>query len=355
MGAKGIIYWNYQAEATGREATGYGLVARSGAATDRSKEAAKNNAIIQAHWDVIKDFHPRTEVALLTDQDNAILTFAAQGNEDPSTSPFQGYYKALWNLDLWVDFLEPSSLGKGDYKVLVAPWHLIGKKTTCEQLRRFVEEGGTLIIETGFGLYDENFYYNPSVPPYGLDQVFGYREGEAFWLNNEKAPANVPPSDRVYYEPQIAFTAPLAVRVTGKTYLTPIEVTSAKPIATFEGMTVAATKKVGKGQVYYFGTNLGASIAAGGDAGIELLRAIITKVVKPPVTGGKVRPRLLEGEKRSLLVVFNDTPKDQTASIALPPRFKKAADLHSKAERPIVNNALQLTVPYQDAVALRLE
>jgi hypothetical protein len=27
-------------------------------------------------------------------------------------------------------------------------------------------------------------------------------------------------------------------------------------------MTVAATKKVGKGQVYYFGTNLGASIAA---------------------------------------------------------------------------------------------
>jgi hypothetical protein len=65
MGAKGIIYWNYQAEATGREATGYGLVARSGAATDRSKEAAKNNAIIQAHWDVIKDFHPRTEVVIL--------------------------------------------------------------------------------------------------------------------------------------------------------------------------------------------------------------------------------------------------------------------------------------------------
>ena len=30
-GAKGVIYWNYQAEATGREATGYGLVARSGA------------------------------------------------------------------------------------------------------------------------------------------------------------------------------------------------------------------------------------------------------------------------------------------------------------------------------------
>jgi len=57
-----------------------------------------------------------------------------------------------------------------------------------------------VIIETGFGLYDENFYYNPTVPPYALDQVFGYREGEAFWLKNEKAPTDVPASDRVYYE-----------------------------------------------------------------------------------------------------------------------------------------------------------
>jgi len=355
MGAKGIIYWNYQAEATGREATGYGLVARSGAATDRSREAGKNNAIIQAHWDVIKDFHPQTEVALLTDQDNALLTFAAQGNEEPSTSSFQGYYKALWNLDFWVDFIEPSSLGRHPYKVIIAPWHLIGKKATCEQLQRFVEEGGTLLIETGFGLYDEKFYYNPTVPPYGLDQAFGYREGESFWLKNEKAPADVPASDRVYYQPQIAFTTPLSLHLTGKTYLTPIEVSSATPIATFEGMTVAATKKVGKGQVYYFGTNLGASIAADGDAGIELLRAIITRVVKPLVTGGKVRPRLLEGEKRSLLVVFNDTPKDQAAGITIPSRYRKATDLHASADRPIVNGVLQLTVPSQDAVALRLE
>lgn len=62
---------------------------------------------------------------------------------------------------------------------------------------------------------------------------------------------------------------------------------------------------------YYFGANLGASIAAGSDGRIELLRAIITKVVKPPVTGDKVRPRLVKGEKHSLLVIFNDTPKDQ--------------------------------------------
>jgi hypothetical protein len=63
----------------------------------------------------------------------------------------------------------------------------------------------------------------------------------------------------------------------------------------------------------------------------------------------------VEGKKHSLLIIFNDTPKDQAANIELPPRYKKATDLHSRVNRPIVSNAVQLTVPYQDAVALLLE
>ena len=39
--------------------------------------------------------------------------------------------------------------------MIIAPWHLIGKKETCEALRHFVEGGGTLILETSFGLFDE--------------------------------------------------------------------------------------------------------------------------------------------------------------------------------------------------------
>jgi beta-galactosidase len=355
MGAKGVIYWNYVAEATGREATGYGLVLRSGAATERSREAAKTNRLIQAHWDIIKDHCPHPAVALLTDQDNALLTFAAAGDENPSTLSFQGYYQALWNLDLFVDFVEPRALGKRDYEVIIAPWHLIGKQRTLDYLRHFVEDGGTLLIETGFGMYDERFYFNPVVPPEGLDQLFGYREGESFWVNAQPPAKDAPPSDRVYFEPEITFSAPVAARIKGHTYLTPIEVTSAQPIAKCQGHTVAAMKKVGKGWVYYFGTNLGASIATGSGGGIELLRAIVTKVVKPAMVGGNVRPRLVEGSKQSLLVVFNDHTSDQSASLKLAAPYLKATDLYSGVNRPVVNGAVQLTVPYQDAVVLLLE
>jgi len=360
-GAKGVIYWNYQAEATGREATGYGLVARDGTATERSQEAARNNRIIQEHWDLIRDWLPKPEVALLFDQDNALLTYAAQGHEGPSTSSFQGYYKALWNMDLWADFIEPASLGKNRYKVIIAPWHLVGKEETCAKLRQFVEQGGTLILETGFGLFDERFYYNPVVPPHGLDAVFGYREGESFWVNSGTAarpltpPRDLPPSDRVYYEPPIEFTEPIITRVKANTYLTPITVASATPIGRYQDMTVAATKKVGAGQVWYFGTNLGASIAAGNDTGIRLLKAIVTRVIKPPVTAHRLRPRLVPGSQRSLLAVFNDQTQDHTGIIKLPVNLTRATDLHSRMAVPVEQGSVRLTVPYQDVVVLLLE
>ena len=111
-GAKGMLYWAYHSEATGTEATGFGLVARDGSPTERVVEAAEDNRLIQAHWDIIANYKPKPEVALLFDQDNSLLTFAMSGDEDASTESFRGYYKALWNCDHWVDFIEPASLAR---------------------------------------------------------------------------------------------------------------------------------------------------------------------------------------------------------------------------------------------------
>ena len=363
-GAKGIIYWTYHAEATGAEATGFGLVDRDGSETERVLEAAKNNRLIQAHWDILRDYQPRPEVAILTDQDNAILTYAMAGKEDVSTESFRGYYKALWNMDLGADFIEPPSLEKARHKVLIVPWHLIGKKATCEKLRQYVEEGGTLILETAFGLFDERCFYNPVIPPWGLAETFGYREKENYYLQpkGERGPledilgsAVRPMAEQIYYEPDIEFSLPLRTRVKAHTYLTPVDITSATPIATYQNLTVGAKKKVGKGEVYYIGTNLGASIAAGNDAGIDLLRAAIMPVVRPAVTSKTLRPRLIEGSHRSLLVILNETAADQVESIVLPSRYLRATDIHSQTELRVENGSVQVTVPYEDAIVLLLE
>jgi beta-galactosidase GanA len=361
MGGKGIIYWCYLTEATGTESTGFGLVERDGSASERILEAAQDHKLIQTQWEIIKDYKPGPEVAVVVDIDNALLTFAMSGKEDASTMSFAGYYKALWNSDVLVDFIEPQSLSNsGKYKVIIAPWHLIGKKDTCDHLRQFVEDGGTLLLETGFASYDEHMVYNPIVPAFGLADAFGYREKESLYMMQEDGKDNpkaedVPQSDRVYVEGHLSFTEPVAVQIKAHTFLTPITVSSAKVIATYESTPVAATKKVGKGLVYYVGTNLGASIEAGSQAGIDLVKAIVNQAARSTVVSEKVRPRLIEAESGTLLIVFNDQITDQAAGIRVPSRrYKIATNIYDNQVQTIQNGTVEVQVPFEGVTVLRL-
>jgi len=61
------------------------------------------------------------------------------------------------------------------------------------------------------------------------------------------------------------------------------------------------------------------------------------------VTADKGRPRLVEGKKHSLLIVFNDTSEDQSASIKLPSRYHRAYDtIHQSREVAMAQNAVSL-------------
>ena len=360
MGGKGIVYWCYLTEATGTESTGFGLVERDGSASERVLEAAQDHKLIEAQWEIIKDYKPNPEVAVLVDIDNALLTFAMSGKEDASTKSFAGYYKALWNSDVLVDFVEPQSLRDADkYRVIIAPWHLIGKKDTCDHLRRFVEGGGTLLLETGFASYDEHMVYNPIVPAFELADAFGYREQESLYMRQDDGRDNPKPehlseSDRVYVEGHLAFTEPISATIKAHTFLTPIRLASAKVIATYESTPVAATKKVGKGQVYYVGTNLGASIEEGSQAGIELVRTIVTQAIQPSVTSDKLRPRLIESPKGSLLIVFNDQIIDQTARVRVPSRYRTATNVYDNQSQAVSADSVEIQVPFEGVSVFRL-
>lgn len=355
MGAKGIVYWQYLPEGTGQESTRNGLVSRDGSTTDRAEEAAKNHELIQAHWSaVLRNYRPRPQVAILYDPDNGLLTFALAGKETNSIDSIRGYYKGFWRMDHMVDFIEPADLAAANYKIVVAPWHLIGKEATCAALGRYVEAGGTLILEAAFGLYDEHFFYNPIVPPHGLAETFGYREQHNLLVRDAKLPADMSQDDAIYYQPEIEFTEPAHVRITAHTLLTPIVIASSKPIATSNGMPLAARKKVGKGEVFYIGTSLGAALHAGDAGAMELFRAMVGQAATPEVSSASLRPRLLRGNSQSLLVVFNDTPRGQSAHIQLPADFKSARNIHNGNASPVMNHVLEVAVPDEDVVVFEL-
>jgi hypothetical protein len=201
--------------------------------------------------------------------------------------------------------------------------------------------------------------YNPIVPAFGLADAFGYREQESLYMMQDDGRDNpkseqLPQSERVYVEGHLTFTEPISATIKAHTFLTPIAPSSAKVIATYGSTPVAATKKVGKGQVYYVGTNLGASIEEGSQAGIELVRTIVTRAIQPPVTSEKVRPRLIESPNGSLLIVFNDQIIDQTARVRVPSRYKTALNVYDNRSQAILAGSVEIQVPFEGVSVLRL-
>jgi hypothetical protein len=77
--------------------------------------------------------------------------------------------------------------------------------------------------------------------------------------------------------------------------------------------------------------------------------------MEPAVTADKVRPRLVEGATRSLLVVVNPGAEDELASIRLPARYHHAVDLYSNEALTLRENVIQLVVPFEGISILRLE
>ena len=172
-GARGILYWAYHAEATGREAGGYGLIDRAWRDTERSREAERVWRHIRDHEPIILGYRPTPGVAVLYDPDTSLLDFAMEGNDQRVAESHRGYYRAIWESDHLANYVRPGDLHSLTPGLLIVPWHPIAKTDTIAGLREFLAHGGTVLLEARFGLFDEAMRYNPSVPPAGLAELFG--------------------------------------------------------------------------------------------------------------------------------------------------------------------------------------
>jgi hypothetical protein len=78
-------------------------------------------------------------------------------------------------------------------------------------------------------------------------------------------------------------------------------------------------------------------------------------VVRPPVTGGSLRPRLVPGKKGALLIVVNDSIEEQTSRIVVPQHYSHATNIHTEQVIPMAESAIDLTVGDQSVAVILLE
>lgn len=88
------------------------------------------------------------------------------------------HYRALWRLNLGVDVID-QTVDLSRYRLVVAPMLYMLRPGMAKKLRRFVEDGGTLVMTYWSGIVDENdLCHLGGWPGEGLGEVFGIWDEE---------------------------------------------------------------------------------------------------------------------------------------------------------------------------------
>ena len=178
-GARGIVFWLWHPRTEGNEAGEWGLAGPSGEETERTRATGAVTRVLETHRELFRDARPLpAEAAILYDRD-AMLLYSVDGWRRPAdeiTLSLMGCYKALHRAHLAVDFLDVTELesgAAGKYKVLYLPYCYALSAKSCESIRRFVRDGGTLWAD-GLVAWKDEEGITKQFPPGPLSDVFGF-------------------------------------------------------------------------------------------------------------------------------------------------------------------------------------
>jgi len=310
QGAKGIIYWQYRNESFGLE-YGFGLVNLDGTPHKRLEAVQRFNSKIKEYEDLFDNAEvPKNEIAIALDPKNDIVNWTAVGCTDAVKNSIKGIHKALWHSDYPVDIVrldtdvvdEDFSL----YKIIYVPFSPLITKSSAEKMEKYVQEGGTLIIEGSSGQFGDDMGVTSVVPGNGLDALFGCRRIDIRTMHHSLIPKlemeNVVLKTRMHKE-----------------ILEPIG--DAKVIGRYSTAEPAVImNSCGKGKTIYFGTNPFMSYTVDDDG--ELLtwiNELQKDIVRPAYTNKPdvISRVLVSGEKR-IVFLLNTLAEGTEVTVTIP-------------------------------------
>lgn len=225
------------------------LVDLNGEPTGRYHEAAKINRVVKANRELFLEAQPvRSQIGILVDQKNAIAC-VGMGANDMLMKAVKGAYYALWSQHYPIEFITPELLaeGKGDqYKLLVMPFLMLVTPRCAQEVKRFVERGGTAVAFAKCGMLDDRSWYWHDRPG-GMTDLFGVKEARiersneiVFDLDSSHPLSQGLPHPLVGCWHRQEFLASDRVEVVGR-----------YP----DGIAAVTLNKVGAGQAILFGTH----------------------------------------------------------------------------------------------------
>ena len=309
-GSKGMVYWQYRAERVGNEQDCAGIMRVDG--TPRPVASSVKDFGADLHKNM--DFLVGTEAeggkaAIVFDYDNMMIAeieescydiykFTLDAGPDYYRRSHRGMYKLLSSLGYGVDYTpacEPERFA--EYKLLYFPYYSMIDEKIIPHLERFLENGGTVIADEGFGLRDLNTWMRVGdidIKPIATARISERRRT----INRQEY-----------------------ISLTGKKtrilpYKSEIIANGAEVIAEFEnGMPAIQLINYGNGRMYLSGIALGYCYHETSDAGIESFVAKVMNecgIEKYKYADFKngIYEKHLVADDRKVIFIFNVSKKD---------------------------------------------
>ncbi len=177
-GADGILFFQWRAGRSGAEKFHSAMLPHAGTESRVFREVVDLGAKLNRLAEV-RGSRVHADVAILWDFES----FWAQDlewrpSEDVSHDErIRAFYERLWRDNITVDFALPGHDLSG-YKLVVAPAQYLLRQADADNLNRYVEAGGTLVVSFFSGVVDENDAVHPGGFAAPLEPALGIRVEE---------------------------------------------------------------------------------------------------------------------------------------------------------------------------------
>lgn len=319
-GAKGITMWKWRPFLRGLQLSGRGLTLYNGTPTGRAEAVKKVGAILKKYSNIFLDMKPmKADVAILFNPMTYVKLLYLTGNPslvEYSITSINGFYKALWESHMPVDFIRPEDITSGKlntYKVLYMPFCISLERNVAEKIMEFVKAGGFLVADSPCAVTDDfEIDCYKVMPGAGLDELFKCREVDLY------AGLDASPSRAIYAETYAANSA-INVRITtlhpalpylevgstfsGSLYKEQLEVLPGGEVLGIfdDGAPALIASQHGRGATVFIGTCIGRSYFRYGEGNVKRLIAGFAKWA-----GVDERVKILEAQGGPIDLMLHD-------------------------------------------------
>lgn len=173
-GAKGLIYWQYRAERIGHENDCAGIMRMDGTPRPVADEVAKFGTYLHRDMEYFSKAVPaKADIAIVFDFNSMLMSEIEDSCgadykfdlHDPKyyyRNAHAGFFRLVKALNYHVDYVQAKEPGRfSDYKVLYVPYGTMIADETVNALAKFAKAGGTLLLDEGFVMRQQNTWMSP--------------------------------------------------------------------------------------------------------------------------------------------------------------------------------------------------